>query len=65
MEHPMVKQSNRDGGTVEQSWRNSKHLMVEHLNRDVGTVEDLMVEEYNILWWNSTASDVEKWKNHG
>ena len=61
----MVEQWNRDGGTVEQRWWNSKisdgvagdYMMVEQLNRDGRTVEHLMVEQWNILWWNSGTSD--------
>ena len=31
--------------------------MVEEWNRDCRTVEHLMVEQSNILWWNSGTSD--------
>ena len=57
VEHLVVKQSNRDGGSVEQRGWNRKisdggkveHLMVEHLmveqwNNHDGTVEYLMVK---------------------
>ena len=46
--------------------------MVEKWNRNGGTVEHLMVEGWNIRWWNSRTSDggtaehvmVEQWNNH-
>ena len=58
----MVVQWNRDGGIVEQTMSNSR-------SSDGGTVEHLMVEQWNILWWNSGRYDVrtvEKgWWNSG
>ena len=50
MEHLMVEQWNRDGGTVQ-------HLIVEQWNNHGGTVEHLLVEQWNILCWNSRRSD--------
>ena len=52
VEHLVVKQSNRDGGSVEQRGWNRKisdggkveHLMVEQWNNHDGTVEYLMVK---------------------
>ena len=53
VEHVMVEQGNRNGGTVEQRWWNSgpaeggtvDQLKVEQLNSHGGTVEHLMVEQ--------------------
>ena len=55
LEHLMVEQWNRDGGTVkhlivEQSnikWWNSRTEIVEQWNCDCGTVEHLKVEQRN------------------
>ena len=41
VEHVMVEQWNRDGGTVEHRWWNSG-------TSDGGTVDHLMVEQWNI-----------------
>ena len=59
----MVEEWRRDGGTVDQSWWNSrtshggtvKYLMVEEWKRDVGTVQHLMVEK-----WNNHGGTVEQ-----
>ena len=53
----MVEQWNRDGGTVEQIWWTGGTVIVGQWNGDGGTVDYLMVEQWNICWWNSRRSD--------
>ena len=45
LEHVMLEQWNRDGGTREQKWWNSRTEMVEQLNNHGGTAEHLMLEQ--------------------
>ena len=47
VEHLMVEQCNRDGGTVEQRLWNSTTELVEQWNNQGGKAEYLMVEQKN------------------
>ena len=51
-----MEQGNKDGGTVEQLWRNSGTDMVEQSNNDGGTVEQ--------IWWNSGTVMEEQWNRY-